>query len=77
LAPTAICSLISLTSGRLTPPSRGSRHLNDARKASTAAAAAGMTATTSLARDCIGTWLVDSDVILALIFFAIARSRSG
>jgi hypothetical protein len=36
-----------------------------------------MTATTSLARDCIGTWLVDSDVILALIFFAIARSRSG
>src|SRR3981189_1691031 len=36
-----------------------------------------MTAATAFGCDCIGTWLVGSAVILALIFFAIARSRSG
>ena len=36
-----------------------------------------MTAATALGRDCIGTWLVGSAVILALIFVAMARSRSG
>src|SRR6267378_7160958 len=40
-------------------------------------AAAMMTAATAFGCDCIGTWLVGSEVALALIFFAIARSASG
>src|SRR5882762_1166912 len=39
--------------------------------------AARITAATSFGRDCIGTWLVGSVVVLALIFFAIALSRAG
>src|SRR5690242_10194894 len=40
-------------------------------------AAARITAATSFGRDSMATWLVGSDVTLALIFFAIARSTSG
>src|SRR5712671_5700951 len=40
-------------------------------------AAARITAATSFGRDNMTTWLVGSDVTLALIFFAIARSTSG
>ncbi|CAJ0722071.1 MULTISPECIES: hypothetical protein [Ralstonia] len=36
-----------------------------------------MTLATSRGRDCYGTWLVGSVVTLALIFLAMARSRSG
>src|SRR5260370_42559366 len=40
-------------------------------------AAAMIAAATSFGRDCIGTWLVGSAVVVAFIFFAIARWRSG
>src|SRR5882762_5953491 len=40
-------------------------------------AAARITAATSFGRDSMGTWLVGSDVTLALIFFAIVRWTSG
>ena len=59
-------AIVGKRSSRRVPPSQ-----------LTAAAAAKMTAATSFGRDSIGTWLVGSDLILALIFSAIARWSSG
>ncbi|MBB0023725.1 hypothetical protein D7S70_01925 [Ralstonia pickettii] len=45
--------------------------------ASTACTASRIIFARSRGRDCYGTWLVGSVVTLALIFLAMARSRSG